>query len=957
MDSTKNIQISLNIIISLILLLVVYSSLFSQSKTLPVFINLGANVNTSADEYLPYIYNDTLYFRRTIIGENGKISSFVFMTEIKNWKCNNEIIPFKRIDYRYYRESSSKMDRSQILDFSTPRFRNFSDSIQRWAAPKAMGFNFNTNSNDFHPSISSSGDTIVFASNRPNLTDNSDLYISIRRPNGTWTNPSRLGQGINTPENEVSPYIAPDGSLYYASKGFRKGAAEIFWSGEDAKKSNLKSDIHVIETELNYDIIRAVNTGGGWGNPEKLPHPINTEWDEVGPTLYKGKIFLASNRPSNPVWGENPYQYPNFDIYGYCIDECCDEECKDIVLTGEILASCITNRKNAEIEIFNLDSNKSIIKRLLNFDKKFKFVLSGPSNFKETNNWRVRISHPCFRNGYYDTVFTTNCNIESKTSINMVLDLEQECIPCDCERYLTGKILCKNSLRSIDGDIVIFSTDGTEITSTRAIQGEYKTDKFNCQKEYIVRFFNKCIVPDGFVDSRVKDADFRLGSTLNSIIANVNLPEICCTDCKDIAIKGFVKCYNNYYNQGNISITDATGRTIGRTAVNRFGEYSVFVPNYPANYPYKVNFNSRDCKPVQSEDIYPDCEENYELSYNANILIKDNCCIGPPCENKIIQGNISCNSDMVLGSGYVEIYKNFEYHNPELIATVKVDESGYYSKEIPYWAEYLVRYYNVCLEERFLEKIILANCITDNIEKISSSFKILDSELCCPDPCKKKEFSTKKYKVPFFTTGYYYPNTRDNLNTLKRKFDIGGIFNPNSNNSINVRYIENPKDKYDGNISQIESAFQEAVDFIVMSLDSLVIHCKTCSAIKISVIGYTDERNIYPVNAKYIEEAIELNGKTIMPNTAMDNKLLSELRAYHSAEHLKKRLEESNSYLKYLDYIYWDIVGGGVLKSNDDVYDLMRRVNIEIECLKDGKPPTAKGNFNILEPLRSQVSK
>ncbi|MBK9993426.1 MAG: PD40 domain-containing protein [Saprospiraceae bacterium] len=70
---------------------------------------------------------------------------------------------------------------------------------------------------------------VIFSSKRLGGYGGFDLYISILR-NGKWSTPKNLGNKINTPYNEISPFIAKDGlTLYYSSDNLQSiGGYDIF---------------------------------------------------------------------------------------------------------------------------------------------------------------------------------------------------------------------------------------------------------------------------------------------------------------------------------------------------------------------------------------------------------------------------------------------------------------------------------------------------------------------------------------------------------------------------------------------------------------------------------------------------------------------------------------------------------------------------------------------------------
>ena len=61
-----------------------------------------------------------------------------------------------------------------------------------------------------------------------------DLYV-VHRENGTWTNPVNLGATINTKDNELFPFIHPEGYLFFSSNGHEgKGGLDLFVTARDS---------------------------------------------------------------------------------------------------------------------------------------------------------------------------------------------------------------------------------------------------------------------------------------------------------------------------------------------------------------------------------------------------------------------------------------------------------------------------------------------------------------------------------------------------------------------------------------------------------------------------------------------------------------------------------------------------------------------------------------------------
>jgi len=89
--------------------------------------------------------------------------------------------------------------------------------------------------NDAHPALTADGKLLYFASDRPGGYGGMDLYCA-RFSDGKCGLPVNLGAEINTPGNEVFPFIYADGTLYFASDGWGGyGGLDIFHSEPDAE--------------------------------------------------------------------------------------------------------------------------------------------------------------------------------------------------------------------------------------------------------------------------------------------------------------------------------------------------------------------------------------------------------------------------------------------------------------------------------------------------------------------------------------------------------------------------------------------------------------------------------------------------------------------------------------------------------------------------------------------------
>lgn len=80
-----------------------------------------------------------------------------------------------------------------------------------------------------HPAISPSGDTLIFVSDMPGGSGQTDLYYSVRTADG-WSDPVNLGPKVNSSGKEMFPFMNADGSLVFSSDGFGgAGNLDLFY--------------------------------------------------------------------------------------------------------------------------------------------------------------------------------------------------------------------------------------------------------------------------------------------------------------------------------------------------------------------------------------------------------------------------------------------------------------------------------------------------------------------------------------------------------------------------------------------------------------------------------------------------------------------------------------------------------------------------------------------------------
>lgn len=179
-----------------------------------------------------------------------------------------------------------------------------------WKAPYNPGPPLNSSRWDSHPSLSADNRTLFFASTRGGGLGKSDLWMATVGADGRWNEPVNLGDSINTPGQEMSPLIHPDGqTLYFSSDGHPgMGGMDLFVSrkredGKWGKPVNLGYPINTLADELALIVDAAGEWAyfssdklGGSGGYDIYRFELQAESRPVPVTYMKGKVFDAESK-------------------------------------------------------------------------------------------------------------------------------------------------------------------------------------------------------------------------------------------------------------------------------------------------------------------------------------------------------------------------------------------------------------------------------------------------------------------------------------------------------------------------------------------------------------------------------------------------------------------------------------------------------------------------------------
>lgn len=187
-----------------------------------------------------------------------------------------------------------------------------------WKDVQEVPFN-DKNYSTGHPAVSPDGKWLYFSSTRPGGSGDSDLYRVAINNDGSFGEPVRLPNHINTEGKEVFPFVDKEGTLYFSSDGHPgMGGLDVFY---------------------------AKAQGNGFGEVKNMGKGVNSTADDFAFHYNIGtdKGFVSSNRGSASI--DNIYSVKPIEV------------CETILAVN--IKDSKTNQAlaNARVQLFDANNN------------------------------------------------------------------------------------------------------------------------------------------------------------------------------------------------------------------------------------------------------------------------------------------------------------------------------------------------------------------------------------------------------------------------------------------------------------------------------------------------------------------------------------------------------------------------------------------------------------------------
>jgi len=317
--------------------------------------------NSSAADFSPTFYEDKILFTSSRIleeeetvtnpgyldifvakkGQNGDLQNVNRFAGISGGNFHKANPYYSKELNKLFYVLSNEEDGELLFD------DNDKNALAVGVIDRHGGFLFllkNLSTSFYYPFYDAASERLYFSANFKDSYGGTDIYYVETNRGQIMSAPINLGPQINTPGNEISPYVF-EGGLYFSS--------DIFYGygGMDVYKSSIHK---------NGDIGVPINLGKG----------LNSNADDFGFIIQNNKKnglegYFSSNRDGGV--GDD-------DIYGFVVDD--KPSLNTLILKGRVIRQ-YTSTGIADVELRIIGEDNSVVKELVT-DRDGNYALEVP---------------------------------------------------------------------------------------------------------------------------------------------------------------------------------------------------------------------------------------------------------------------------------------------------------------------------------------------------------------------------------------------------------------------------------------------------------------------------------------------------------------------------------------------------------------------------------------------------
>lgn len=194
-----------------------------------------------------------------------------------------------------------------------------------WSVPVNMGPQINSPAWESQPTLSADGRILYFVSDRRGGIGGRDIYVSFQQEENKWTRAENMGAVINTPFDEISPFIHVNGrTLFFATNG-RPGFG-------------------------GYDIFRSEWADSIWSAPTNFGYPINNHEDQFS-------LFITADGRKGYYSHEENDRYSTSKIFEFNVPDEFGLKYRSNAVKGLVRDKVTKQPVKAHLELYNLETN------------------------------------------------------------------------------------------------------------------------------------------------------------------------------------------------------------------------------------------------------------------------------------------------------------------------------------------------------------------------------------------------------------------------------------------------------------------------------------------------------------------------------------------------------------------------------------------------------------------------